>query len=96
MIWLLAALAIAATPDPRPPIAEALHRGDTATALAAARAALAADPAGSAALGLRFVEGVLLEAGGEAAAAAAAFAAARAETPALASWTDLRLAALAF
>ncbi|HSM49920.1 MAG TPA: hypothetical protein VLA75_00810, partial [Thermoanaerobaculia bacterium] len=95
MIWLLAALAITAAPDPRPPIAEAVLRGETETALAATQAALAADPAGSATLGLRFAQGELLAARGEAEPAAEAFAAARAETPVLAPWADLRLAALA-
>jgi len=95
MIWLLAALAIAAAPDPRPTIAEAVLRGETEQALAATQTALAADPAGSAPLGLRFAEAELLAARGETGPAREAFAAARAQTPALAPWADLRLAALA-
>ena len=96
MIWLLAALAIAAPPaDPRPPLAEALWHGEAEVALRLTHAARAADPAAAADLGIRFAEGHLLARQGETAAAIAAFTLVRTETPALAPTVDLRLAALA-
>ncbi|OQC41235.1 MAG: Soluble lytic murein transglycosylase precursor [Acidobacteria bacterium ADurb.Bin051] len=96
MIWLLAALAIAAPPaDPRPPLAEALWHGEAEVALRLTHAARAADPAAAADLGIRFAEGHLLARQGETAAAIATFTLVRTETPALAPAVDLRLAALA-